>query len=98
MLDESQLSGAVGQLLDQTEETFHLRNLTVFHDQQLLLIESGGEELVPDSGDRGLGGPESKELIQVQPESEDDHQHDAKQDEQDFRLIQAKFQEIRVQD
>src|SRR5438093_11118440 len=76
VLDQPRLRRAVGQLLNQMQETFHLWNLTVFHDQEFLLIQGGCEELVPDRRDRRLSGPKAKKLVQVESEPEDDRQDD----------------------
>src|SRR3989441_4813200 len=94
MLDQSRFRGAVGQLLDQLEETFHLWDLTVFHDQEFLLIQGGGEELVPDRSDRRLSRPKAQELVQVESEAKDDGQDDEEQDEKDFDFIEPKLREV----
>src|SRR2546422_1822720 len=98
VLDQSGLRRAVGQLLDQLQETFHLWNLAVFHDQEFLLIQGGGEELVPHRRDGGLSGPKAQELVQVESEAEDDRQDDEEQDQKDFNFIEPKLREILPQD
>src|SRR2546425_3743096 len=98
MLDQSRFRGAVGQLLDQLEETFHLWDLTVFHDQEFLLIQGGGEELVPDRSDRRLSRPKAQELVQVESEAKDDGQDDEEQDEKDFDFVEPKLREVLPQD
>src|SRR2546422_2018037 len=98
VLDQSGLRRAVGQLLDQLQETFHLWNLAVFHDQEFLLIQGGGEELVPHRRDGGLSGPKAQELVQVESEAEDDRQDDEEQDQKDFDFIEPKLREILPQD
>src|SRR5213594_2278200 len=98
VLDQSGLRRAVGQLLDQLQETFHLWNLAVFHDQEFLLIQGGGEELVPDRRDRRLSGPKAKKLVQGESEAEDDRQDDEEQNEKDFDFIEPKLREVLPQD
>src|SRR5256884_8295575 len=80
------------------QETFHLWNLTVFHDQEFLLIQGGGEELVPDRRDRRLSGPKAKKLVQVESEAEDDRQYDEEQKEKDFHFIEPRLREVLPQD
>src|SRR2546429_1829098 len=80
------------------QETFHLWNLTVFHDQEFLLIQGGGEELVPDRRDRRLSGPKAKKLVQVESEAEDDRQDDEEQNEKDFHFIEPNLREVLPQD
>src|SRR5437667_7673263 len=80
------------------EETFHLRNLTVFHDEQLLLVEGGSQELVSHGGDGRLRGPETQELVQVEAESEDHGQDDGEQDEEDLEFREPEPLEEIAQD
>src|SRR5438093_4634559 len=98
VLDQSGLRRAVGQLLDQLQETFHRWNMALFHDQEFLLIQGGGEELVPHRRDGGLSGPKAQELVQVESEAEDDRQDDEEQDQKDFDFIEPKLREILPQD
>src|SRR5438093_7985916 len=98
VLDQSRLRGAIRQLLDQMQHPFHLGNLTVFHDQEFLLIEGRGQELVPDRRDRRLSGPKAQELVQVESEAKDDRQDDEEEDQKDFHFIEPKLREVLPQD
>src|SRR5437667_12128542 len=80
------------------EETFHLRNLTVFHDEQLLLVEGGSQELVSHGGNGRLRGPETQELVQVEAESKNHGQNEGEQDEQDLELREPESLEEIAQD
>src|SRR2546428_1922847 len=80
------------------QHPFHLGNLTVFHDQKFLLVEGGGQELVPDRRDRRLSGPKAQELVQVESEAKDDRQDDEEQDQKDFDFIEPKLREVLPQD
>src|SRR2546427_10507325 len=80
------------------QHPFHLGNLTVFHDQEFLLIEGGGQELVPDRRDRRLSGPKAQELVQVESEAKDDRQDDEEEDQKDFHFIEPKLREVLPQD
>src|SRR5437667_8805057 len=80
------------------EETFHLRNLTVFHDEQLLLVEGGSQELVSHGGNGRLRGPETQELVQVEAESKNHGQDDREQDEEDLELREPEPLEEIAQD
>src|SRR5436309_4355073 len=98
VLDQTRLRRAVGQLLDQLQETFHLWNLAVFHDQEFLLIQGGGEELVSHGGDRRLSGPKAQELVQVESEAKDNRQDDEEEEQKDFHFIEPKLRELLPQD
>src|SRR2546422_4775528 len=98
MLDQSRFRRAIRQLLDQMKHPFHLWDLTVFHDQEFLLIQGGGEELVPDRSDRRLSRPKAQELVQVESEAKDDGQDDEEQDEKDFDFVEPKLREVLPQD
>src|SRR3989442_14908600 len=80
------------------QHPFHLGNLTVFHDQKFLLVEGGGQELVPDRRDRRLSGPKAQELVQVESEAKDDRQDDEEEDQKDFHFIEPKLREVLPQD
>src|SRR5439155_20787786 len=79
-------------------EAFHLRDLTVFHDEQLLLIEGGSQELVSHGGDGRLRGPETQELVQVEAESKNHGQDNREKDEEDLEFREPEPLEEIAQD
>src|SRR5436309_11128348 len=72
--------------------------MTVFHDEQLLMVEGGSQELVSHGGNGRLRGPETQELVQVEAESEDHGQDDGEQDEEDLEFREPEPLEEIAQD